>query len=383
MVSIGLFEPSWHPELIAPLTQISLKNAEEVTVITTNENWEVAKNTPRFDPEKVTKVTNRKSETLQHFFHRVETISEELDILWLVTPFGDVETRKALFNFSPRCNSISFVHEAGRYLKSNHKKEIFVNKILEKLHIFPKNIENTLWNHLAPRIAHSSWIANYDCLVSLYPTIASYMRSRIEKPVRWLLPEFYRHNPNSKSSERLMITIPGAVSELRRDYSFAFDVLEALPPSEICLDLLGTLKQEDIKNRVSELRAEGYKIKLTNSWIEPSAFEVRLNEADVIFTPVKMESRSGKELIGKTKTTGSIGDAVRSGTPIFLPSDFPEASEFEGLIQHYNNKKDIVEDIERMMIDDEYLNTAAQATAQKFNIRKQSERMEDIHRLFI
>jgi uncharacterized membrane-anchored protein YhcB (DUF1043 family) len=84
--------------------------------------------------------------------------------------------------------------------------------------------------------------------------------------------------------------------------------------------------------------------------------------------------------MGKTKITGAIGDAVRSGTPIFLPAEFPASSEFEGLIHHYQDTSDLVRSLMNVLVDYQELTQSARETAQQFDLEKQAQRMETLCR---
>lgn len=385
MVSVGLFEPSWHPQLLAPLTQISVEAGWEVTLFTTHQNWKQVSNSPRL-PESgsVSRQISLPSESRSEYTDRIEVESSKLDFIWTITPFGHPRTRKALFDFNPQCPSVSFIHSGSRY--TNQKTTALATMFLRYSRILPYTLQEPVWTHIASRLAASHWIEPYDKVMSLYPSAASFLDEKISKPVGWFLPEFYRPMEFPETS-KLRIVVPGTISSRRRDYDFVFDVIESLPTTKVKLELLGApgSDSESILSRARNLIEQGYEILKPTEWVGPELFHESLTQADVILSPVRVTHYhgGGKERLGKTKTTGNIGDAVRSGTPIFMPSEFPVKQPFDGLIYSYQNIGDVVSIFKSIMHGEQKYDSNAVKTASKFNIQQQSDRISDIYKSVI
>ena len=65
-------------------------------------------------------------------------------------------------------------------------------------------------------------------------------------------------------------------------------------------------------------------IKYFKEKVVQDEFDQWMSKADLLYCPVKTESEffSVKEIYGKTKISGNIGDAIKYGKPAILPSTY-------------------------------------------------------------
>jgi hypothetical protein len=73
-----------------------------------------------------------------------------------------------------------------------------------------------------------------------------------------------------------------------------------------------------------------------------------MQKADVLWCPIRQETEffSQKEVYGKTKMTGNLGDAIKYGKPAIFPVNYPSVSDFiiperKDILEHFKTLKNI------------------------------------------
>lgn len=159
------------------------------------------------------------------------------------------------------------------------------------------------------------------------------------------LPLFYTKEFGQNENEKLTVVIPGGVSQKRRDYRHVLNTIQKSKSAEnIEFVFLGKAKGEELENikKVSEK----FDLKYFTERISQKDFEMWMKKADVLWCPIQQETEffSQKEIYGKTKMTGNIGDAIKFGKMAVFPKNYTSNLNFivqekEDVIQQFYDLK--------------------------------------------
>jgi hypothetical protein len=193
------------------------------------------------------------------------------------------------------------------------------------------------------------------------------------------LPLFYTKDFEKPENKVLTIVIPGGVSQQRRDYKKVFSTiknLEELSKHSIIENkliefvFLGKAKNNELKEIIDLERSLEYiNITYFSERVSQTEFENWMQKADILWCPIQEETRffSQKEIYGKTKMTGNLGDAIKFGKLAIFPENYqsklgfiiPEQKnifeQFKELknrqfdFQKDYNKKSVLEKIEKVL----------------------------------
>jgi hypothetical protein len=167
------------------------------------------------------------------------------------------------------------------------------------------------------------------------------------------LPIFYTKEFTQNKNEKLTIVIPGGVSQKRRDYKHVLNVIQKTEGSEnIEFVFLGKAKGDEldaIKNVSNQ-----FHITYFTERVSQEDFEMWMKKADVLWCPIQQQTEffSQKELYGKTKMTGNIGDAIKFGKIAVFPANYTSNLEFivaekENVIEQFYELQNIQYDFQK------------------------------------
>ncbi len=163
------------------------------------------------------------------------------------------------------------------------------------------------------------------------------------------LPLFYTKKYNKTENEFLTIVIPGGVSQKRRDYLHIINVIRnSEEAKKMDFVFLGKASGTELKQIVDlEQSVENVRITYFTERISQQEFEIWMKKADILWCPIQQETTffSQREVYGKTKMTGNIGDAIKFGKVAVFPESYSSTSDFiikeeENVIQQFQNLKD-------------------------------------------
>lgn len=147
------------------------------------------------------------------------------------------------------------------------------------------------------------------------------------------LPVFYTRTFEKQPGQHSVIVIPGGVSQKRRDYNHIFNTIKNLRTDEnVEFVLLGKAKGKEL-DQLKELSSHlpsNIIITYFSERVSSDDFDRWMKKADVLWCPIQQETEffSQKEVYGKTKMTGNLGDAIKYGKPAVFPINYPSVSEF-------------------------------------------------------
>lgn len=148
-------------------------------------------------------------------------------------------------------------------------------------------------------------------------------------------PIYYNQfDSENLENEVIRIVIPGAVSQSRRDYFTFFKKLKCF--SDINQDyeiiFLGKAADQELEtlNKLVDKLPQFIKIQYFKEKLNQEIFDQWMLKADILYCPIQTETKffSIKEIYGKTKISGNIGDAIKYGKPAIFPSTYPSDLEF-------------------------------------------------------
>lgn len=166
------------------------------------------------------------------------------------------------------------------------------------------------------------------------------------------LPLFYTKEFIQNKNERFTIVIPGGVSQKRRDYQHVLDIIQKTEVAKnIEFVFLGKAKGEEL--HAIEKVSNQFNIKYFTERVSQEDFEIWMKKADVLWCPIQEQTEffSQKEVYGKTKMTGNIGDAIKFGKAAVFPVNYTSNLDFiipekENVIEQFYELKDVQYDFQ-------------------------------------
>ncbi|WP_294329424.1 hypothetical protein [uncultured Chryseobacterium sp.] len=147
------------------------------------------------------------------------------------------------------------------------------------------------------------------------------------------LPLFYARNFGQSENNSLVIVIPGGVSQKRRDYAHIFETIQKIRTDKKCeFIFLGKAKAHELKQLeyLSSNVPENISVIYFSERVSAEDFEKWMKKADVLWCPIQQETAffSIKEIYGKTKMTGNLGDSITYGKLAVFPKNYSSKLNF-------------------------------------------------------
>lgn len=164
------------------------------------------------------------------------------------------------------------------------------------------------------------------------------------------LPLFFTKKYAHRTNEILQIVIPGGVSQARRDYNHVISKIKDLEQKlkkdnrGLLLEFtfLGKVKGEELQKIIDlERTLECITVTYFTDRVSTLVFDEYMQKADVLWCPIQQETAffSQKEIYGKTKMTGNLGDAIKFGKFAVFPAQYSTRQPF--IIKEQENLLDL------------------------------------------
>jgi len=159
------------------------------------------------------------------------------------------------------------------------------------------------------------------------------------------------------------IVIPGTVDPNRRNYQEVTDLFThylqgpATPARAIQLVLLGnsdTPYGTGIVNKLRQLGSTKFSLRSYQGHIPQTEYERQLSEADLIWSPLKVEKlsvRHNPETYGLTTASGLTADLLLNATPALVPADLLIPGPFRAALLPYQSHEEVQQHIDRLIND--------------------------------
>ncbi|MBL7937247.1 MAG: hypothetical protein JNM51_15670 [Bacteroidia bacterium] len=167
---------------------------------------------------------------------------------------------------------------------------------------------------------------------------------------------------------KIRICIPGIIDERKKNYIPVIEALNLIKnniqhPIEIVLlgKPVGKYGQWVI-DEFSKLDTENLSVISFTGFVEQAKFNELMFGSHLLITPTKETTvfRIYKEIYGKTKASGSVGEMVKYGIPNLFPSYIYFDTEMENIIDRYTTSQTLATELLKYINDIDYLNTRAQ-----------------------
>ncbi|ASW74431.1 hypothetical protein IQ37_05040 [Chryseobacterium piperi] len=159
------------------------------------------------------------------------------------------------------------------------------------------------------------------------------------------LPLFYTENFVKPDNKEMVVVIPGGVSQKRRNYKHIFKTIENLKsPEPYTFVFLGKAEGKELRTleALSGQVPENIRLKYFKERVSADDYEVWMQKANILWCPIQDITTffSQKEVYGKTKMTGNVGDAIKYGKIAVFPENYPSQlsfilSEKENVIEQF------------------------------------------------
>lgn len=167
---------------------------------------------------------------------------------------------------------------------------------------------------------------------------------------------------------KIRICIPGIIDERKKNYSPVIEALKLIKnniqhPVEIVLlgKPVGKYGQWVI-DEFSKLDTKNLSVISFTGFVEQAKFNELMFGSHLLITPTKETTvfRIYKEIYGKTKASGSVGEMVKYGIPNLFPSYIYFDTEMENIIDRYTTSQTLATELLKYINDTNYLNARAQ-----------------------
>ncbi len=172
--------------------------------------------------------------------------------------------------------------------------------------------------------------------------------------------------------DKIRICIPGIIDERKKNYAPVIEALKLIgnqltEPIEIVLlgKPVGKYSQWVIEE-FNKLKSENVQITSFTGFVEQAKFNELMFGSHLLITPT-LEStvfRVYKEIYGKTKASGSVGEMVKYGVPNLFPDYIYFDSEMEKIIDRYSTPQELANQILKFVNDKEFLVSRTQVIRQ-------------------
>lgn len=147
------------------------------------------------------------------------------------------------------------------------------------------------------------------------------------------LPLFFSKDDVQSAHSTINIVIPGSVEQSRRHYKMIFDKIKAFRrTTPFKFIFLGKAKGEELMwlQDLEGEKTETIEIKYFTEKVPQAEFDLIMQNTDVLWCPIQRETEffSNKEIYGKTKMSGNIGDAIKYGKPAIFPRNYASKHPF-------------------------------------------------------
>lgn len=148
-----------------------------------------------------------------------------------------------------------------------------------------------------------------------------------ENPKMKFMPLFFCRSIKQNKDEVFRVVIPGEVSQKRRNYlKVVQEIKELKTQREVEIIFLGKVKNQELVwlKDLEKCINDNIRLIYFTEKIPQIEFDRWLKKADVLWCPIqhKTEFFGIKEIYGKTKMSGNIGDAIKFAKPALFPETY-------------------------------------------------------------
>lgn len=367
-MEIGIFDTSTHYNSLIDTCRIIGNAGFDLTIFTESENFDNVQDSLPTSEYKW--ILRGGGEGLRSYISRVNSYSENLNLLFCFPFYGPITEFSQFYFLSPSCPLVLSIFNVNTWTLRN----IQISSNLSSFFRVP--FRRLLLNRA-------------DAVVVEYGPIRDYLSPFVDIPVFAMTPAFFHRDVHDPFEDSLNITVPGAIQETRRDYGIIFDSLFQLPSpmrNKISIDLLGRPVGESgdtVISEVSEFVKRCWDINYYRDWIAVDEFNDIIARSDVLLSPLKRTilHDTSLEVYGQSKGSGVFADSIRFALPMILPDYYKIPEGFDNSILTFSNASELAMNLHRLARGRnslEILHDKAKINAERYSLDRQSAYFHDI-----
>jgi hypothetical protein len=276
---------------------------------------------------------------------------------------------------------IVIVHHANAWLKSR-----FVFNM--------KHVISTIDSNLSSALIKKFILPKFDAINVIYPPVKDYIlkNTDYDKEIFTLPTSIFEENKlrlSAKKDDKLHVVLPGLIQEHRKDYKMTIPVFENLFKrfkEHLALSVLGLPVGQygkSIYMAFTHMRDRGYNVSIFDRYVPDETFDEILTNSDIIFAPIRINSRADNETeeqYGITVGSGNIFDAIKYAKPIIVPAEFNMLDELKSSALKYSTPTELEQIIAELISNPEklkHLKEEALVNSRKFSLEKLQKYFEE------
>lgn len=251
--------------------------------------------------------------------------------------------------------NIGLLYKVVRFVQRNKIKKIVLNTahgILVRnlcLLLMKSEVEIIGVIHQAHKLLKSSTQKIISRKIKKYFVLNDYVKEFINKlsgnnyKVNSFYPIFFtdQHKEESNTNDRIIITVPGKVIQIRKGYVFLLESILKLPDElkeKIQFVFLGTATKHesaDVLNIIARNNISESTVKIYRKHVPESKFNEVLQKSDYIMPLIHPTSHSYNEYLS-TEVSGAFNTAFAFKKPLLMYESFNKFEDFKKFSLFYN-----------------------------------------------
>ena len=357
---IAFIELEYHLLDLDSFCKVFEKSEHDITLYTTTKIYNTFKNQPYANRYKwIVKVDNQ---NVAHFLNEHFEAINKADWVYYNTIASHYKTYNKI-EFKGK--TILRIHNAHTYLKPLKHWYIiptFFN-LFKAASYFVREFIGELDFYYLPKVVNKM---DYYCFAD--ENVKNYVLDNKISSKEKLFPTIPGSVFNGEFKpfvikDKIRICIPGIIDERKKNYTPVIEALKLIgnqltEPIEIVLlgKPVGKYAQWVIEE-FNKLKSENIEITSFTGFVEQAKFNELMFGSHLLITPT-LEStvfRVYKEIYGKTKASGSVGEMVKYGVPNLFPDYIYFDSEMEKIIDRYSTPQELAKQILKFVNDKDFL----------------------------
>jgi hypothetical protein len=373
---IGIYDSGVHEQYFHDIYRIALELDGDITAFTTRDKYDSIATSDMADTDSGTWVVRSPGESVRSHLKQVQRRSDGFNVLLFVTISGGALNllQYAMVEFA--CPTLQYVYNVNTWFGNDVRLRQGVSGNLRRL------LYRLIWREM-------------DAFVVEYPQLRPAIAKRYDPPQSvWTFPPVVYDGPFETGTvdPPFVVTVPGNISENRRDYDTLLDGIGAClePDSErLQLRLVGPPVGKygrRIHKRCERLAERGLDVRTFDDRLDLDEFDRHMCDTDLMICPLKYSTESPTgvtEVYGVSKGSGSVFDAIRYGSPVVFPEHFLIPGWLRTSSEYYCDATHIAGIVNRFVTDGDYRSRIlgeARSNAAQFTLNRQADNLSGLFR---
>ena len=189
-------------------------------------------------------------------------------------------------------------------------------------------------------------------------------------------------------SNTIRICIPGIIDERKKNYAPVINALKLLQHGEQLVEVVLLGKPVGkygawVIEEFNKLSSATLKVISFTGFVEQEKFNELMFGSHLLITPTLETTvfRAYKEIYGKTKASGSVGEMVKYGIPNLFPDYIYFDSEMSTIINRYHHAESLAQELQHFITNKDYLinrtNEIRTFVAERYSVNKISHQVQN------